>query len=295
MEQKPNPSHTPNTSSDKEIIRKILSEKENDASAKDKMYRILYEASSADDVTMDTDLIDECVKTIDLLESNEEHLSEEKMKGMQQNIDLKFKKWQNTQYRQLVKRRITQIAACFIFLFLTTSVVANAFGYNLIRLAIDWGEETFHFSTQNQSNLSNSEDNISERIINDDIEMAFEDIQPRPSLPEWLPEGFVFKYVEKFTRSNHTNILLYYENDIDKVIIFDLNIYIDNQNSEIDIAYEKDESLVEIYEKNNIQHYILRNIDQIQAVWSHFNIVYHVSGDVSVEEMEKIIDSIYGG
>ncbi len=296
MEQKPNTSHPPNTNSDKEIIKKILSEKESDASAKDKMYRILYEASSVDNVNMDTDLIDECVKTIDLLEGNEEHLSEEKMKEMQQNIDQKFKEWQNTQHRKSIKKKIIQIAACFIFIFFTTSVVASAFGHNFINLAIDWGKETFHFSSQDQSKLPNNGDNVSERIINHDIEMIFADIQPRPSLPEWLPEDFVFKYAEKFNRIGSTNIILYYEHDTnDKIIIFDFDIYMDNKLPEIDTAFEKDENLVEIYERNSIEHYILKNIDQVQAVWSNFNIVYHVSGDVLVEEMEKIIDSLYGG
>lgn len=40
MEQKSNRSYPPDTSSDKEIIKKILSEKESDTIVKDKMYRI---------------------------------------------------------------------------------------------------------------------------------------------------------------------------------------------------------------------------------------------------------------
>lgn len=78
---------SPTISSDKEIIEKILLEKESDAIAKDKLYRILYEASQTDDINMDSDLINECVKTIDLIECNEEHLPEEKIRIMQRNVD----------------------------------------------------------------------------------------------------------------------------------------------------------------------------------------------------------------
>lgn len=42
---------------------------------------------------MDTDLIDECVKTIDLIEGTEEHNFEEKMKRMRNNTEQKYKKW----------------------------------------------------------------------------------------------------------------------------------------------------------------------------------------------------------
>lgn len=93
MEQKSNKSYPINSDNDKEIIKRILSEKESDALVKDKLYRILYEASSTDDVNMDTDLIDECVKTIDLIEGTEEHNFEEKMKNMRNNTEQKYKKW----------------------------------------------------------------------------------------------------------------------------------------------------------------------------------------------------------
>lgn len=60
-----------NAISHKDIIKTILLEKENDVAVKDKMYRILYKASLADEVNMDTYLIDECVKTIGLLDGDE--------------------------------------------------------------------------------------------------------------------------------------------------------------------------------------------------------------------------------
>lgn len=96
MEQKVVNSHRINTISHKNIIKRILWEKENDVAVKDKMDRILYEASLADEVNMDTDLIDECVKTIGLLEGDEQHLPEEKIQAMKKNIDRKYKDWLKT-------------------------------------------------------------------------------------------------------------------------------------------------------------------------------------------------------
>lgn len=116
----------------------------------------------------------------------------------------------------------------------------------------------------------------------------------KPLLPEWVPDGFSFKYAEKFIRPDNTNVLLYYQDKSNKVIVFDLNIYNSNK-SVTNISFEKDDSLVEIYEKSNMKHYILKNLGQVQAVWENSNILYNLSGDASADEIKKIIDSMYGG
>lgn len=295
MEQKTNNSYPPASNSDKEIIKKILSEKESDAIVKDKLYRILYEASSADEVSMDTDLIDECVKAIDLIEGKEEYLSEEKMKAMRQNVDRRYKDWRVSQRKIHSRKRIAQIAACFVLIFFTSSAVANAFGYNLIQSMVQWGKETFNLSTQNYSNGQNGNTNIAQRKTYNSVEEVMKDVPSKPLLPKWLPDGFTFKYAEKFARSDNIKILLYYQDNTNKAIVFDLSIYDDSNKAAANINFEKDDKLVEIYEKNNVKHYIMNNLGQIQAVWSDSVVLYNINGDVSAGEMKKIIDSMYGG
>ncbi len=50
-----------NTKSNRDIIKKILSEKEGDEQTLEKMYKMLNEASAADDLTMDTDSSSNCM------------------------------------------------------------------------------------------------------------------------------------------------------------------------------------------------------------------------------------------
>lgn len=278
--------------SDKEIIKKILSEKESDTIAKDKLYRILYEASMADDINMDTDLISECVKAIDLIEGNEEHLTKERITGMRQNVNLKYNGWKKTQQRKNTKKWVAQIAVCIVLFLFTSSAVANAFGLNLLQLVAHWGSDTFNLSNNNQGKESQ---NIADRKTYSNIDEVFEDLPTIPFLPKWLPNDFIFKYAEKFTRSKNTNILLYYEDSANKVIVFDFNVYYDDHTSTTNTDYEKDDNLIEVYEKNNIKHYILNNLNQVQAIWNNLNIIYNISGDISIDDMKKIIDSMYGG
>lgn len=295
MGQKTNNSYPPASNSDKEIIKKILSEKESDAIVKDKLYRLLYEASSADEISMDTDLIDECVKAIDLIEGKEEYLSEEKAQAMRQNVDRKYKDWCISQRKIHSKKRVAQIAACFVLMFFTSSVVANAFGYNLIQSVVQWGKDTFNLSTQNHSNGQNGNANITQIKTYSSVEEVLKELPSNPSLPKWLPDGFTFKYAEKFARSNNLKILLFYQDNTNKAIVFDLSIYDDGNKAAENINFEKDEKSVETYEKNNVKHYIMNNLGQVQAVWSDSVVLYNITGDVSAGEMKKIIDSMYGG
>lgn len=140
MRQKTN---EPPDISDKEIIKKILSEKDDDALIKEELYRMLYEASSADEESMDTDLLDECVKAINLIEGDEGHLPEEKLKAMRQNVERDYYKWHSSQRRRSTRKRIIQVAAALILFFLMLSAVADALGHNLIQSMINWGKAIF--------------------------------------------------------------------------------------------------------------------------------------------------------
>ena len=283
----------PDTNSDKEIIRKILSEKESDADVKDKMYAILYEASSADEATMDTDLIDECVKTLDLIEGRKEYLDPEKMQAMRHKVDQRYKDLLRAQRKHRLKKLLAQSAVGLILVFFMSSAVASALGYNLVQTMVDWGKETFHLSAQNQPNVQNNAQNVFDKKNYSNVEDVLQDVAAKPLLPQWVPDGFAFKYAEKFVRLDNTNIVLYYENSAHKIIVFDFEIY--TEQTSADASFEKDDSMVEVYEKNSIQHYIFQNIERVQAVWSSSNVIYNVSGDVSADEMKKIIDSMNGG
>ncbi len=281
-----------NTESHKYIISKILSERENDEQALEKIYRILNEASEADDLTMDTDLIDECIKTIEMLEGKQEYISQEKLQEMKQSVKLKYASSEDKDYKQSHKNKFFRIAACLVLFFSATVAVANAFGFNPVKMIASWKEDTFNLTLQNESNVVQNDDNASF----DKLEDALLNIKPAPMVPTWVPEGFNFKYAEKYVRSDNINLLLYYEGNDNKFIIFDLTIYNNTSiNTEGEASFEKDSAEVEIYEKAGINHYIFSNIKQIQALWTKLNVIYNISGDISSNEMKKIIDNMYGG
>ena len=293
MDKKSTEPFPPPASSDKKIIQEILAEKERDVNVADKMYGILYEASLADEETMDTDLIDECVKAIDLIEGHEGHLEQERIKAMRQKVDQKYKDWLKIQRKRRLKKVFVQSAAGLILVFFMSSAVASALGYNLLQIVADWGKDTFHLSAPNQSDGQDGNNNVADRKIYGSIDDALQGVTVKPLLPGWVPDGFAFTYAEKFTCLGDTKIVLYYGNSAHKNIIFDFEIY--EAQMSVDTFYEKDDNEVEVYDKNNIPHYIFQNLDQMQAVWVNANIIYNATGDVSADEMKKIIGSMNGG
>lgn len=87
---------------DAEIIKHILTEKLDDTVIKEKMHRILYETSMSDDVNMDTELIDECILTLDLIDGNESDLAEEKKLVFLRGLNGKYRHYRKMQRKRLL-------------------------------------------------------------------------------------------------------------------------------------------------------------------------------------------------
>ncbi|MEK4060026.1 MULTISPECIES: DUF4367 domain-containing protein [Paenibacillus] len=279
-----------NRKEDQRIFKEILQERSSDAAAKDKFYRILHEASMADAETMDTDLLKECVQTLDLLEEDTVPLSDEKAQAMQRNIENQYRTWKLAKHRTVVKKLIIRVSAVFLLFFCFSSIVANAFGLNFFKIVASWGEETFDFMAE--TNLRPT-DNAANDQTYESIDKAFENVESRPLLPEWLPEGFHFKYAEKFERTTNTRIMLYYSSEqADDILIIDYLLYKQGYVVEGGTSFEKDETPVITFDQNGIKYYIFHNLEQTQVVWANTNLVININGRISVEEMKKMIESI---
>jgi hypothetical protein len=58
-------------------------------------------------------------------------------------------------------------------------------------------------------------------------------------------------------------------------------------------VYERNDEDVYIFHRNGIDHYIMTNMDLVIAVWRSHNFEYSLSGNITEEEVMKIINSIY--
>ena len=242
---------------------KIISSEESDDNIKNRMYCITYKALEIDAINVDTDLIDECIKTVAMIDDIET-VSDKKILEMRKNVDQRYKQWEKSKKKSRFSgKTFSQIAACMFFIFTITGFIANANGYNIFKIISEWSSE------------------------------ALKDIVPEPKIPLWIPDNFIFEYAEKTNLPKKTILALNYSCD-DKELLIYMNIYKENNGDINDSALiEKDNTKVVVYTKNNINHYIMKNNLKTQGVWAYKNAIYTTCGDISIEETKKIIDSMY--
>ena len=142
-----------------------------------------------------------------------------------------------------------------------------------------WTQEIFRFTTQ--------EPQQDAELTELNKELFDRDIKERLA-PTWLPEGFVLTELTYSPTPQMEVFHALYENGDQALTVQIKMLFIQSVTD-----YEKDDGLVEIYERNGVKHYIMTNIDQVVAVWSYENYECYIGGDVTKDEVMLMINSIY--
>lgn len=178
-------------------------------------------------------------------------------------------------------RRCAAVAA-IIGLFMVLLVAAQAAGLDVFGSMARWTDETFHFV------VAPAGDETAE------LRAALrEQGIPEAYAPTWVPEGF---HAEEPIVSVSNDIVLifnYFSNGEEK---FQYAIaQLSGQGFLPTISYEKDLNNVIPYSNTHQVFYIFDNLESCVATWSDGeNLTIMISGQLSVEEMKSILDSIGG-
>lgn len=183
-------------------------------------------------------------------------------------------------------RRGLVVAAILIVMF-GSMLTAQAAGLDVFGAIGRWTEETFHFELPiNHDDLAGETDynlrNASQKAG-----------LPGSVAPIWCPEGFVPKtptntHIEDYV---DTAVCEYINENENRSYFVDILYYYNSSDVEATI-FEKDDSEVVTYSSNRGTFYIFSNIDVLAATWSNGHLSITVAGDLQLEELEKIIDSI---
>ena len=162
---------------------------------------------------------------------------------------------------------------------------AYAFGWNIFQALADWTAETFQF-------LTGAEPEMADYGVFDRLYKNVSTETDIPVVPRWAPEGT--KEVEQprtSIRSDKTRIVGEYLVE-DREFTVRITIY--NEIPEIyDTIYQKNDGSAYPYEAGGITNYIVENVDNVSAMWTNGYIEGHIQGDISVKELQLMIDSIY--
>lgn len=183
-------------------------------------------------------------------------------------------------------RKILVVAAVLILMF-GGMLTAQAAGVDVFGAIGRWTEETFHFELPiNHDDLAGETDynlrNASQKAG-----------LPGSVAPIWCPEGFIPKtptntHVEDYV---DTAVCEYINENENRSYFVDISYYYNSADVEATI-FEKDGSEVVTYSSNRGTFYIFSNIDVLAATWSNGHLSITIAGDLQLEELEKIIDSI---
>ncbi len=130
---------------------------------------------------------------------------------------------------------------------------------------------------------------VAEDALSKDIPAALKQAGVEvPLFPTWIPEGFLL-YDQRIKLDDNIFIYTTY---VCKDRAIDIVIRSTNNDSTSGMVEVEDEKPQEYYSSGNV-HYIIPNYMKIVAFWLNNGFQVTISGNISLEEMQKIVDSIY--
>lgn len=123
-----------------------------------------------------------------------------------------------------------------------------------------------------------------------EIRETVEALTRQPVLPQWYPPGTVLEEIEMDEILDETSISILFSLREDTFILH-LDIY--NGEPAGNTMYEKSPGDVDIYYADHIPHYIMKNMERRTAVWRNGNTENAICGDLTANELQTMIDSIY--
>lgn len=189
--------------------------------------------------------------------------------------------------RNLQLMRIACVTVAITALLLAGTMTASAMGFDLWGTVAKWTKDTFGFSTTD-SNVEESTLEIGE-TVNGSLQKTLDQYGITADLaPTWFPDGYMFKNIDVAETPVRTAINAIYEGKDDEISV---TIVLLSKPSTR--TYEKDGYDITVYTANEIEHYIMTNIDLTNVIWKTENYECSVSGKFSLKDAKKIIDSIY--
>lgn len=184
-------------------------------------------------------------------------------------------------------KTVAAVLAVVLILAVGTTVTVKAFRVDIFSKIASWTKEIFHFSNTSQGEAPAGpevENNLELKSLQDAL--AQQKITEK-IVPNWLPKGYVYKDLTvKNSPKWRTIYAIYEKNGSELVIKIRQTIGAPAHQA------EKSDDLLEIYTANGIDYYIFSNNTALQAAWSIGEFECIIGGNITLEEMKKIINSI---
>ena len=183
-------------------------------------------------------------------------------------------------------RRLVSTAAVVVLLIVGSSVTANAMGIDLWKVVVNWTQETFRFGWNQETTPTAPEKDNHQEYSSLQNALDIYNITV-PLVPNWIPDGYALYDIKVNVSPAQEIFLGIYKNE-DKILKVQIKKFrgIDSQQ------IEHSDAIIEEYESGGIVYYIIKDNKQLRAVWIVENYECYISGELTIDEMKLIVDSI---
>ncbi len=257
--------------------------------------------ANADGTHFDNEHLNAILSALDEVNpESEAFYPEESLAAFHQRFEPVFDKEENSSSSPAVSRhprrfsrRLIQVAA-IIAVMLFSMVTAQALGFDIFGAIAKWTSSTFHFSDESTTfaTIGTYPIEDGEQKSYDSLQAALDDFGVVGEVaPTWVPDRFSLQTVAADIKYRDFCIREVYANSDDAYLSVIIRKYDSGKQTEL----EKDADNTDIYRTNGIIHYLVSDKSFGKAVWINGQLEVRIIGNVTHQELEKMIDSIYRG
>lgn len=186
---------------------------------------------------------------------------------------------------------LLKAASLMLVLFALVALMPQeAKAMNFFERFIAWTEDVF--SLISPAEAKNREEEYEFRTDNPGLQEVYDKVVElgvtEPVVPMWLPEGYELVECVVTDTAAQKYITATFLNG-NKEVVYRLVIYSENITS----IYPKDKKHIHLFEKNGIEHTLLKNKDLLVASWTIENIECAIGIDCQEDTLIQILESIY--
>lgn len=180
-------------------------------------------------------------------------------------------------------RRGLVAAAAVLVLVVGLSITVHAIGgQSLWQIIVNWTKDTFVISGTEQ--LPTEEQ---PKVYETFYEEVYAETGISGLAPTWIPEEFELVEFERTEQPGRIAYRAWYVRD-EQYLRLMVQIHLPEEATHI----ERDDTPVESYTENGVDYYIVHNGSRMTAVWIKDGYECLISGDVTREEMEQMLESV---
>ena len=184
-------------------------------------------------------------------------------------------------------KTVAAVLAVVLILAVGTSVTAEALHVDIWGKFANWTKEIFQFSDLPQGTTAANPDKENNAELKS-LQNALEQEKVTEKLvPTWMPEGYKSKDLKTVRTPRVLNISAVYEKNGSELII-KIRQTIGVQAPQV----EKNDDFLEMYVVDGVEYYIFSNTETLQVAWSIGEFECIIGGNITLEEMKRMIDSI---